>query len=56
MNFTLHLTADCNLDCRYCYEKHTREYMSTETALAACDLMFSVGHKQNGFSFFGGEP
>lgn len=56
MNFTLHLTADCNLDCRYCYEKHTPDYMSEATALAACDLLFSFGHKQNGFSFFGGEP
>ena len=56
MNFTLHLTADCNLACRYCYEKHTPARMSEATALAACDLMFSYGHKQNGFSFFGGEP
>ncbi|MCR5610538.1 MAG: SPASM domain-containing protein [Clostridiales bacterium] len=56
MNFTLHVTADCNLACRYCYEKHTPERMDERTALAACDLMFSYGHKQNGFSFFGGEP
>lgn len=56
MNFTLHLTADCNLSCRYCYEKHSHERMSTETALSACELMFSYGHKKNGFSFFGGEP
>lgn len=56
MNFTLHLTADCNLRCRYCYEKHSRERMSEAAALAAVDLMFSFGHKKNGFSFFGGEP
>lgn len=56
MNFTLHVTADCNLNCRYCYEKHSPDYMNERTALAACDLMFSYGHKQNGFSFFGGEP
>ena len=42
--------------CRYCYEKHSRELMSEETALAAVDLMLSFGHKNNGFSFFGGEP
>lgn len=56
MNFTLHLTADCNLACRYCYEKHGPERMDEATARAACDLMFSYGHKTNGFSLFGGEP
>ena len=56
MNFTLHLTADCNLACRYCYEKHTSARMDERTALAACDLLFSFGHKTNGFSLFGGEP
>ena len=56
MNFTLHLTADCNLDCRYCYETHSPERMDERTAIAACELMFSFGHKKNGFSLFGGEP
>ena len=56
MNFTLHVTADCDLDCRYCYEKHTHDRMSVETAKKAVDLMLSFGHKINGFSFFGGEP
>lgn len=56
MNFTLHLTADCNLACRYCYEKHSPERICEETALAACELLFSFGHRTNGFSFFGGEP
>ena len=56
MNFTLHLTADCNFNCRYCYEKHTPERMDERVALAACDLMFSFGHNKNGFSFYGGEP
>ncbi|MBQ1892846.1 MAG: radical SAM protein [Clostridia bacterium] len=56
MNFTLHLTADCNLNCVYCYEKHSPVRMDMQTAIAACDLMFSFGHKKNGFSLFGGEP
>lgn len=56
MNFTLHLTADCNLNCVYCYEKHSPLRMDMQTAIAACDLMFSFGHKKNGFSLFGGEP
>ena len=56
MNLTLHLTADCNLACRYCYEKHTPARMDEATAFSACRLMFSFGHGKNGFSFFGGEP
>ncbi len=56
MNFTLHLTADCNLSCRYCYETHAKRRMTEETALKAVDLAFSYGHEMNGFSLFGGEP
>ena len=56
MNFTLHLTADCNLSCRYCYETHSRRRMTEETAKRAVDLAFSFGHEKNGFSLFGGEP
>lgn len=56
MNFTLHLTADCNLACRYCYETHRRVRMTEETAFRGVDLAFSYGHKKNGFSLFGGEP
>ena len=56
MNFTLHLTADCNLNCRYCYETHSRTHMTEQTAKRAVDLAFSFGHEKNGFSLFGGEP
>ncbi len=56
MNFTLHLTADCNLSCRYCYETHSKRRMTEETALKAVDLAFASGHRKNGFSLFGGEP
>lgn len=56
MNFTLHLTADCNLACRYCYETHAKRRMTEQTALKAVDLVFSFGHEKNGFSLFGGEP
>jgi len=56
MNFTLHLTADCNLSCRYCYETHGKRRMTEETAKKAVDLAFSYGHPKNGFSLFGGEP
>jgi len=56
MNLTLHLTADCNLRCRYCYETHNKQHMTFDTARRAVDLAFSYGHRTNGFSLFGGEP
>ena len=56
MNLTLHLTADCNLRCRYCYETHCKKHMTLSTARQAVDLVFSYGHRTNGFSLFGGEP
>ena len=56
MNLTLHLTADCNLRCRYCYETHGRDRMTWFTAKRAVDLVFSYGHGTNGLSLFGGEP
>ncbi len=56
MNLTLHLTADCNLRCRYCYETHCRDRMTWDTARQAVDLAFSYDHETNGFSLFGGEP
>ena len=56
MNLTLHLTGDCNLRCRYCYETHCSARMTWDTAQKAVDLAFSYGHGTNGFSLFGGEP
>ena len=56
MNLTLHLTANCNLRCRYCYETHGRDRMTPATARQAVDLLFSYGHGTNGLSLFGGEP
>ena len=56
MNLTLHLTADCNLRCRYCYETHCKNRMTRDTARQAVDLLFSYGHETNGLSLFGGEP
>ena len=56
MNLTLHLTAECNLRCSYCYEAHCANRMTWDTARRAVDLVFSYGHKNNGLSLFGGEP
>lgn len=55
MNFTLHLTENCNLACKYCPNRKSVKRMSEEVVYAACDLAFSKG-TIGGLCFFGGEP
>ncbi len=55
MNFTLHLTDSCNMDCAYCTREKSSASMSYETVKAACEMAFATG-KNAGFCFFGGEP
>ncbi len=55
MNFTLHLTESCNMDCIYCVHEKQKRRMSEEILYAACELAFSKG-KTAGLCFFGGEP
>lgn len=55
MNFTLHLTEQCNMDCIYCTREKKNTSMSMDTLKAACDLAFSKGNSA-GLCFFGGEP
>lgn len=55
MNFTLHLTERCNLDCTYCVNCKKNLDMSEEVMYKACDLAFSKGDSA-GICFFGGEP
>lgn len=58
MKVILHLSADCNLRCTYCYASKTRHagVMSMETARAAVDLASREGRESFCVSFFGGEP
>jgi uncharacterized protein len=62
MHLTLHLTAHCNLRCRYCYAtQRDTGWMSLETAQAAIALGMSELRKKDpeaslGVIFFGGEP
>lgn len=55
MNFTVHLTENCNMDCSYCIRTKTPRDMSLEVLYKTCDLAFSKGNKA-GLCFFGGEP
>ncbi len=58
MHLTLHLTARCNLRCRYCYAApHEGGEMTWETARAAIDFgVKTAGEESLGVIFFGGEP
>ena len=55
---TLVVTHQCNLDCRYCVQKHEDVSMTKETAEKAIDIFassISEGEKAQ-ISFYGGEP
>ena len=55
MHLTLHVTNQCNLDCKYCFVGRGPERMSFDVAKAAVD--FGVRHgKSTGILFYGGEP
>lgn len=62
MHLTLHLTARCNLRCKYCYDApHEGGDMTFETVRAAIDLAMGRLRRENpeqslGIIFFGGEP
>lgn len=59
MHLTLHLTAKCNLRCRYCYASpHEGPDMSFDTAKKAINLAIGRVKKNDslGIVFFGGEP
>jgi uncharacterized protein len=62
MHLTLHLTARCNLNCRYCYAApHQGGEMSLEVAQRAIAIGIQDNQRRNsdqslGVIFFGGEP
>lgn len=57
MDFSLSLTHDCNLACRYCYAgTKRRDRMAWETAAAAIDFAFTFAAPELQLGFFGGEP
>ncbi|HQK92298.1 MAG TPA: radical SAM protein [Armatimonadota bacterium] len=62
MHLTLHLTARCNLRCRYCYAApHAGGDMTPEVLRAAIDMAVAMNQRERpglslGIVFFGGEP
>lgn len=60
-SMTINPTLDCNLQCWYCYEKHSSaSKMSQETLRALCLLMKKKIENESlkifNINFFGGEP
>lgn len=55
MNFTLHVTDNCNLACTYCRLEHAPRAMDMAVIRAAVALS-SKGGSRTGFCFYGGEP
>lgn len=58
MNYTLHLTDDCNLNCKYCYEKNKYKHnrLSFENIKSVIDDEIKQKSKFVGITFYGGEP
>lgn len=58
----LFISQDCNLNCHYCYTRHSgniqKKNMSEAVARAAVDLLFRESNKVENpvISFYGGEP
>ena len=55
MQLTLHVTDDCNLNCKYCFVPRGPARMSREVAFAAA-RMGMTNSKTSGLLFYGGEP
>ena len=56
MHYTLHLTADCNLKCDYCYVTHNPSVMGREVAFKVINTAIAAKQAKTGVAFFGGEP
>lgn len=55
MHYTLHLTAACNMACKYCYVRQASAAMPFSIAREAVDAAARAGGS-SGLVFFGGEP
>jgi len=56
VQFTLYITHQCNLRCRYCGQHKGNIHMSADTAFAAIDLALEYGGSAVGIGLYGGEP
>ena len=56
MNYTIHLTDRCNLNCKYCYENKENEDISFENIKKLIDYEVKQKSKYSIITFYGGEP
>lgn len=57
MNYTLYLTENCNLRCKYCYEKNkTTNEMDYNTIKSIIDYEIKQNNLHSQINFYGGEP
>ena len=56
MNYILHLTDYCNLNCKYCYENKREKDLSIENIKAIIDYEIKQKNKVSNIVFYGGEP
>jgi uncharacterized protein len=57
MQLVLQLTRDCNLGCRYCYQRHSKgASMPAAVAERAVQWLLDEGYARVAVTYFGGEP
>lgn len=56
MNYTIHLTGKCNLNCKYCYENKNNDELSLQQVKNVFDLAIKDESKKSLITFYGGEP
>ena len=57
MNYRLYLTENCNLKCKYCYEKNkTTNEIDFENIKSIIDYEIKQNNKNSLINFYGGEP
>ncbi len=58
MNYTIYLTDNCNMNCKYCYEKgtHKNNQIDIQMVKSLIDIEVKSDDKFCVITFFGGEP
>lgn len=56
MNYILHLTDNCNLNCKYCYENKRKKELSIQNIKSIIDYEIKQKNKISNIIFYGGEP
>ena len=56
MEYIIHLTNQCNLRCKYCYQTKKDKDISFENIKRLIDYEVSRKEKYSIINFFGGEP